>query len=135
VPRIVLSDHPAQALPSDASYRVAEGGLEHVALYRAVPFVDFLRGLAQSHLVVGAAAEGGEPFERLAPPDRPVALILGNEEDGLPRTTRAACQRLVTIPGAGAVQSLNVAASAAILIHALYIQHPAAAARSVPTMG
>src|SRR6185437_10971281 len=31
VPRLVLSDHPEQAGPSDASYRVAEGGLEHVA--------------------------------------------------------------------------------------------------------
>ena len=30
VSRIVLSDHPAQARPSDASYRVAEGGLEYV---------------------------------------------------------------------------------------------------------
>ena len=29
---IVLSDHPAQALPSHASYRVAEGGLEYFAL-------------------------------------------------------------------------------------------------------
>jgi TrmH RNA methyltransferase len=124
LPRIVLSDHPAQASPSDASYRVAEGGLEHVALYRGVPFVDFLRGLGQSHLVVGAAAQGGRPFEALprsAPSgsNRPIALVLGNEEDGLPRATLAACDQLVTIPGVGAVQSLNVAASAAILLHLL----------------
>src|SRR5262249_49922314 len=35
LPRMVLSDHPAQALPSDASYRVSEGGLEHLELHRA----------------------------------------------------------------------------------------------------
>ena len=135
VPRIVLSDHPAQALPSGASYRVAEGGLEYVALYRGVAFADFLRGLGRSHLVVGAAAEGGQPLEKLPETDRSIALILGNEEDGLPRATLEACQRLVTIPGSGAVQSLNVAASAAILIHALSGKHSAVAARSVPTMG
>jgi TrmH RNA methyltransferase len=31
----------------------------------------------------------------------------------------AACTRLVTIPGSGRVESLNVSAAAAILIHAL----------------
>lgn len=38
---------------------------------------------------------------------------------GLPPATLKACEELVTIPGAGRVQSLNVAASAAILLQAL----------------
>ena len=48
-----------------------------------------------------------------------VALVLGNEEHGLPRATLKACDEIVTIPGSGFVQSLNVAASAAVLLHAL----------------
>ena len=51
--------------------------------------------------------------------ERPLALVLGNEEHGLPPATLAACEAIVTIPGSGLVQSLNVAASAAILLHAL----------------
>jgi RNA methyltransferase, TrmH family len=119
LPRIVLSDHPAQALPSDASYRVAEGGLEHVALYRAAPFVPALGRLRRSHLVVGAAAEGGRPIGTLKRSDRPFALVLGNEETGPRPATLKACDEIVTIPGSGSVQSLNVAASAAILIYAM----------------
>jgi TrmH RNA methyltransferase len=119
LPRIVLSDHPAQALPSDASYRVAEGGLEHVELYRAAPFVPALGKLRRSHLVVGAAAEGGRPIASLARSERPFALVLGNEETGLRPATLKACDEIVTIPGSGSVQSLNVAASAAILIYAM----------------
>ncbi len=46
---------------------------------------------------------------------RPVALVLGNEEDGLAPTVAAACDRLVRIPGRGAIESLNVAAAAAVL--------------------
>ena len=46
------------------------------------------------------------------------SLVLGNEQQGLPRDTRRACDELVTIPGSGFVQSLNVAATAAILIYA-----------------
>lgn len=121
-PRIVLSDHPAQALPSDASYRVAEGGLEHVELYRGRHFVQTLKTLRRSHRVVGTAAEDGKPVEALQESDRPFALILGNEEQGIPPETLRACDDIVTIPGSGAVQSLNVAATAAILIYTLSTQ-------------
>lgn len=119
VPRIVLSDHPEQAGPSDASYRVAEGGLEYVRLYRGIRFAELLRDLRRRYRVVAAAAENGRPLEALRPDGRPFALVLGNEEHGLPRATLTSCDEVVTIPGSGHVQSLNVAASAAVLLHAL----------------
>jgi TrmH RNA methyltransferase len=118
VPRIVISDHPEQASPSDASYRVAEGGMEYVELFRANNFAQTLRSLRRSHRVIGAAAENGQPIDAIGANDAPVALVLGNEQQGLPRDTRRACDELVTIPGSGFVQSLNVAATAAILIYA-----------------
>jgi TrmH RNA methyltransferase len=117
--RIVLSGHPAQALPSDSSHRVAEGGMEHVILYRGTSLVPALKKLRQSYRVIGTAAEGGQPVGNLTPSDRPFALVLGNEEDGIPPETLRVCENIVTIPGSGAVQSLNVSASAAILIYAL----------------
>ena len=119
LPRLVLSDHPGQALPSDASYRVAEGGLDHLEVYRSRNFGRDLDRLRASYLIVGAAAEGGRSLADLARSKKPLALILGNEEHGFPPSTARACEALVTIAGAGSVQSLNVAASAAVLIHAL----------------
>jgi RNA methyltransferase, TrmH family len=119
LPRIVLSDHPGQAGPSDASYRVAEGGLEYVELYRSVRFANALQRLRPSYGVVGTAAGKGQPLEVALNFEKPLALVLGNEEHGLPQATLQACDAIVTIPGAGLVQSLNVAASAAILLHAL----------------
>ena len=123
LPRIVLSDHPAQAGPSDASYRVAEGGLEYVELHRSIRFASALQQLRRSYRVIGTATGTGQPIEALQrteqPTERPLAVVLGNEEHGLPPATLAACEAIVTIPGSGLVQSLNVAASAAILIHAL----------------
>ena len=123
LPRIVLSDHPAQAGPSDASYRVAEGGLEFVELHRSVRFANTLQQLRRSYCVIGTAAGNGQSIEALRrterPSDRPLAVVLGNEEHGLPPATLAACEAIITIPGSGLVQSLNVAASAAILLHAL----------------
>jgi RNA methyltransferase, TrmH family len=119
LPRIVLSDHPAQAGPSDASYRVAEGGLEYVELHRGIRFAHTLQQLRRSYRVIGTAAGNGQPIEALRGAERPLALVLGNEEQGLPAATLAACEAIVSIPGSGLVQSLNVAASAAILLHAV----------------
>jgi TrmH RNA methyltransferase len=119
LPRMVLSDHAEQAAPSDASYRVAEGGLEHVALYRAPRFAAALKALRRSYRVLGTALDKGQSLAALQRADKPAALVLGNEEHGLPRATLDACDAIVTIPGSGRVQSLNVSASAAIFLYAL----------------
>jgi TrmH RNA methyltransferase len=50
---------------------------------------------------------------------KPVALVLGNEEHGLATDVEKACTRLVTIPGSGRVESLNVSVAGAVLIYAL----------------
>ena len=126
IPRILISDHPEQAGPSDASYRVAEGGMEYIELHRAPNFAQALRSLQRSHRVIGAAAENGKPIDAIGASEKPVALVLGNEQHGLPRDTRRACEELVTIPGSGLVQSLNVAATAAILIYAFSKKNPSA---------
>ena len=115
--RLVLSDHREQAQPSDAAFRVAKGGLEHLTVYRAERLPEALKRLRTAYMIAGAALGVGRTTADLAKSDRPLMIVLGNEEDGLPRDTLAACEASVTIPGAGTVQSLNVAASAAILIH------------------
>jgi len=119
LPRMVLSDHPAQAGVSDASLRIAEGGLEHIAVYRAVRFAAAVKALRQSYRVVAAAPGAHRPINDVRAGDKPFALVLGNEEDGVPKATLQACDDVVAIPGGGPVESLNVGASAAILIYAL----------------
>jgi RNA methyltransferase, TrmH family len=120
--RLVISDHKEQAAPSDAAYRVARGGLEHVTIYRAAKLADTLKRLRKDYLVLGTALENGKPLSAYRGAARPLAVVLGNEEEGLSRETLAACEGLLTLGGGGAVQSLNVAATAAILIHTLMAQ-------------
>jgi RNA methyltransferase, TrmH family len=60
IERIVLADHPEQALPSDASYRVAEGGLEHVTLYRT-PLTAALDDLRRSYRIIGSTLRQANP--------------------------------------------------------------------------
>jgi TrmH RNA methyltransferase len=120
VPRIVIAGDPASAGPGAAAYRVAEGGLDSLEIWRVAEVAPFLRALsAAGYDVVGAAARGGAGPGARARPAGPWALVLGNEERGLAPDVRAACTRLVTIPGSGRVESLNVSAAAAVLIHEL----------------
>ena len=116
VPRMVVPHHPDAALPGEAAYRVAEGGLEAVEVHRVPDLVKFARELAAAgYEVVGAATRGGRPDAK-RPEARPIALALGNEERGLSEAVAAACTRLVTIPGSGKVESLNVSAAGAVLM-------------------
>lgn len=117
--RLVLSDRPSQALPSDAAYRVAEGGLDALDLYRARRLPALLRPLRAGYRVLGAALERGVAIDRLPPDRRPPLLLLGNEEQGLERSVLDLCETVVTIPGSGRMQSLNVSNAAAILVYAL----------------
>ena len=61
----------------------------------------------------GRDARNPEPETRNP---KPVALVLGNEEQGLAPEVAAACSRLVTIPGSGQVESLNVSVAGAVLM-------------------
>ncbi|MFL5269398.1 MAG: TrmH family RNA methyltransferase [Stellaceae bacterium] len=115
--RVLLADHPQQALPSDASYRVAEGGFEHVELFRA-PLPSALGQLRPSYHIVGTAL-GRPPVTDWRPGSRPVALVFGNEEAGLDPATLSNCDEVVAISGSGRMQSLNVAVAAAIMMHLL----------------
>jgi len=117
VRRVVLAERPEQAMPSAASYRVAEGALDRVDMYRAAMPAAIV-ALRRAYRVVGTALGGGVPVSGLRS-RRPVALILGNEEHGIDPAILALCDAVVTIPGQGDVQSLNVAAAAAVLFYAL----------------
>ncbi|MBM3874602.1 MAG: RNA methyltransferase [Verrucomicrobia bacterium] len=116
VQHLVIPFSPEAALPGEAAFRVAEGGMEAVTVWRVPRIPDFLRALVSAgYEVIGAAARGGRPEGASARP-APVALVLGNEEQGLAPEVAAACSRLVTLPGSGRVESLNVSAAAAVLL-------------------
>lgn len=76
-------------------------------------------------VVAHLRAEGMElvaahPDGELAPHDLAkiprVALVLGNERDGIAAELTAACRRRVHVPMRGFVESLNVSVSAAVLL-------------------
>ena len=51
-----------------------------------------------------------------------MAICLGTEDTGLTETTLDACDRIVKIPMAGGIDSLNVAAAAAVAFWQLRVR-------------
>jgi len=115
---IILPDAPGAALPSEAAYRVAEGGMEFVDFYRVPALPEFCQELKRSHYLIGTSLRGTQLSPREVTSrglPRPPAIVLGNEEKGIASGVANACDRLVKIPGAETVESLNVSAAAAVL--------------------
>ncbi|MBT0772385.1 RNA methyltransferase [Kineosporia sp. J2-2] len=76
-------------------------------------------GFQVAALALGPGAVSLDEFAASAP--EKVALVLGTEGDGLSRVTLEHADRAVTIPMAGGVDSLNVAAAAAVAMWALRV--------------
>lgn len=114
---IVPLDDPRQAALSPAAVRVARGGAEVVPVVGVPALPAALRRLADAGvtLVAVEAETGPSPLEGEALP-RPCCLVLGSEDQGLTPAVRVACKRRVSIPGTGAVESLNVSVAAGILL-------------------
>lgn len=96
--------------------RVAEGGAEHVALCRTTDLADTLTRLKGKAVSV-YGADGGARSKAIGYAFRkPSILVLGNEREGLAERVRATCDDILAIEGTGAVESLNVAIAASVLI-------------------
>ena len=115
---LLLSGDARQADLSEAAFRTAEGALEHLAVFRADDLPAALRRLSGRFTTVAALAKGGVPPAQV-PRGKPIALLLGNEETGPSEAAVAACDGAVTLEGSPLVESLNVAAATAVLLHAL----------------
>lgn len=106
---------PHPALAPDA-IRVAEGGVEHLALCRTTDLADTLgrlrfRGV---HVIGADGASSVEAIGHRFP--RPLVLVVGHEREGMGPRVRAQCEAVVAIRGSGAVESLNVAVATGVLI-------------------
>ncbi len=112
---VILSADTVSGL-SGAAYRVAEGGAEAVALAQIAAGEDVLGPLSNFEFTIAATVvREGESLYAAKLPRRTV-LVLGAEGGGLKRNLIDRANLHLTIPGTGAVESLNVAASAAVLL-------------------
>lgn len=113
---VIVPRHRAAGL-TPAARKVASGAAEHVALVQVANLAQAMTRISEAGFqLVGTDASA---LESLYDVDLrgPLALVLGGEERGLRRLTRERCHRLVSLPMAGRVESLNVAVAAGICLY------------------
>ncbi|MBZ9795123.1 TrmH family RNA methyltransferase [Mesorhizobium sp. ES1-4] len=69
-----------------------------------------------SGLVVGTHLKGAVDYRSVDFSRGPVLLMMGNEQQGLPESLAASCDRLLRIPQAGRADSLNLAVATGIML-------------------
>ena len=120
VPRMVIAGDPAAARPGRRRVPGCGGRDGCRSRFSPFPMSRPSCGTSRRRASTSSAPRPGAARCRTGRgPPAPWALVLGNEEHGLDPAVESACTRLVTIPGSGRVESLNVSAAAAILIHGL----------------
>lgn len=108
------------------SLRVSIGHALAVPFARSHDLAAVLGALKRRGLtVIGAATgAGARPLDEIDPPRR-LVLVVGQEYQGLSPEAIGQCDHLVRIPMAPGVDSLNVAAAAAVCLHRLSTGHRA----------
>lgn len=101
-----------------AAVRVAQGGAEVVPVAAARDLAAALARFRERGVALIGADQNADRRLFDAPLPRPACIVLGNEATGLSPAVRKLCTDIVRIDGRGAVESLNVAVSAGILLAA-----------------
>jgi 23S rRNA (guanosine2251-2'-O)-methyltransferase len=110
----------AQITP--AVCKASAGAVEHLAVAQVRNLADFLvEAKAAGCWIYGAAAGSRTPY-RAVDWRGGVVLVLGAEGRGLRPRVAAACDGLVALPLRGRIASLNVSATAAVLLYEILQQ-------------
>ncbi len=67
-------------------------------------------------LVAGTHLKGAVDYRSVDFSDKPVLLMMGNEQQGLPDDLAQSCDRLLRIPQAGRADSLNLAVATGVML-------------------
>ena len=113
--RAVLVGGPLRRL-SSAAFRTAEGAAEHVDVLFAEDLAPLLEQCKGAGFAICATSsyKGRSLYEQPIP--ERVCILLGSEKTGLSEQLSSLAEQHLRIPGTKAVESLNVASSAAALL-------------------
>lgn len=111
---VVLPRHRAVHLTPTVT-KSAAGAVEHLRFAIVGGLPTAIQQLQKAGVwVVGLDGDGTVGLWSMPAADGPIALVLGAEGSGLSRLVKQRCDALVSIPLAGSLGSLNVAAAAAL---------------------
>ena len=117
---VVIPERRAAGL-SPAAAKAAAGALNHMPVARVKNLNRALEALkAEGIWVIGTAMDGEDAFA--CDLTGPVAIVIGSEGDGMSRLALEKCDRTVSLPIRGHIDSLNASVAAGILMYEIVRQ-------------
>lgn len=112
---------PFTTKPERMIIKTALGAHEYVAWSSHETFSDVARDLKEKNVKIIALEQGEKSVDfRTYEYGGDLALVLGNEPDGIDHETLAWCDVMIEIPMYGQKKSLNVSVAAGIAMYALH---------------
>ena len=112
---VVIPEHESVGL-TPAAIKASAGASEWVAVAQVTNLARTIEALKEKGFWVYAAAADGDRADRIDFTGK-VAIVMGNEGKGVRRNVLEHCDRNVSIPMFGHVDSFNVASAAAVLCY------------------
>ncbi len=125
---IILPERRSAGL-TEVVATVSAGALDRMPVARVPNLVRAMEDLRQRGIWLVGAEGRAEGLWHEFDYTLPVAVVLGSEGRGLRPLVRRTCDKVLSIPLAGAVSSLNVAAAAAVFLFEVARQRGAGASR------
>ncbi len=94
----------------------ASGALEYMKVARVTNIADTIDSLKENGVWVFGADMDGDDFAQVDF-DMPCALVIGNEGKGIGRLIAKKCDRIVSLPMLGKINSLNASVAAGVLMY------------------
>jgi len=110
---VILPERRSAGL-TETVYEVSAGALEHVNVARVPNLAQTMESLKERGIWLVGAEGGGDGDFWEFDYTQPMGLVLGSEGKGLRPLVRKKCDRILSIPMRGKVNSLNVASSASV---------------------
>jgi 23S rRNA (guanosine2251-2'-O)-methyltransferase len=116
VDAIIVPRHGAAGLGPTVS-KVAAGAAEHIAFAPVANLGRVMGWLAEYGVTIIGTSDKANASLYDTDLNRPLALIMGREHEGLSKRTESLCEVLVSLPMQGVVSSLNVSVATGICLY------------------
>ncbi|MDD8025329.1 MAG: 23S rRNA (guanosine(2251)-2'-O)-methyltransferase RlmB [Acidobacteriota bacterium] len=110
---VILPERRSAGL-TETVLEVSAGALEHLKVARVTNLVQAMERLKEKGIWIVGAESGGDGFFWEFDYTQPAAIVLGSEGKGIRPLVRKTCDRVLSIPMGGKINSLNVAAAASV---------------------
>ncbi|MGD8306402.1 MAG: RNA methyltransferase [Ignavibacteria bacterium] len=110
---VILSDNCAEVF-NPKSIRASTGSIFHINTYEDISLSVLIDSMKNDYKFVCADKKGHDIFKYSQ--STKTVLFLSNESDGPSKDLLSVVDEIVTIPGKGKAESLNVASSSAVLL-------------------